>query len=122
MKDRSGDGLLRWSSITCEGASMIEPMLTDLAEAVRRLSAAEQLAARVAGHAHAQSCCAHCTSVAQNLKSRATYDSTVRPRSPTDVPTPSGQLTCRIRPDNCYKLHAEAIRGCNLDQIARLPW
>jgi hypothetical protein len=37
---------------------MIEPMPTDLAEAERRPSAAEQLAARVEGHAHAQSCCA----------------------------------------------------------------
>ena len=34
---------------------MIEPMLTDLAEAVRPQSAAEQLAARVAGYALAQS-------------------------------------------------------------------
>ena len=35
---------------------MTEPMLTDLAEAVRLcdLSAAAHLAARVAGHAHAQ--------------------------------------------------------------------
>ena len=31
---------------------MIEPMLADLADAARRPSAAEQLAARVAGHAH----------------------------------------------------------------------
>ena len=34
---------------------MIEPMQPDLAEAGRRLSAAEQLAARVAGHALAES-------------------------------------------------------------------
>ncbi len=34
---------------------MIEPMQPDPVEAVRRLSAAEQLAARVAGHALAQS-------------------------------------------------------------------
>ena len=34
---------------------MIEPMQPDLAEAVRPQSAAEQLAARVAGHALAQS-------------------------------------------------------------------
>ena len=34
---------------------MIELMLADLAEAARRPSAAEQLAARVAGHALAQS-------------------------------------------------------------------
>ena len=38
---------------------MIEPMLTDLAEAVRPQSAAEQLAARVAGHALAQSAVVH---------------------------------------------------------------
>ena len=60
----------------CEGARMIEPIQPDPAEAVRRPSAAEQLAARVAGHAHAQSCCAHRTS---NLQSRATCASTVAP-------------------------------------------
>ena len=38
---------------------MIEPMQSDPAEAVRRLSAAEQLAARVAGHALAQSAMVH---------------------------------------------------------------
>jgi hypothetical protein len=46
-----------------------------------------------------------------NLKSRATCDSPVPPRSPTDVPSPCGQLTCRICPDNSYNLQAEAIRG-----------
>jgi hypothetical protein len=44
---------------------MIEPMLTDLAEAVRRLSSAEQLAALVTRHAHCPVCGAHGTSVAQ---------------------------------------------------------
>ena len=34
---------------------MIEPMQPDPVEAVRPQSAAEQLAARIAGHAHAQS-------------------------------------------------------------------
>ena len=46
-----------------------------------------------------------------NLKSRATCDSPVPPRSPTDVPTPTGEQTCRIYPEHCYKLQAEAIRG-----------
>ncbi len=46
-----------------------------------------------------------------SLKSPATCESTVLPRPATDVPTPSGQLTCRICPDNSYKLQAEAIRG-----------
>ena len=55
-----------------------------------------------------------------NLKSRATCDSRVLPRSPTDVPAPSGQRTCRMHPEHCYKLHAEAIGGCNLDQIAAI--
>ena len=55
-----------------------------------------------------------------NLKSRATCDSPVLPRSPTDVPTPSGQRRCRIYRDNCCKLQAEAIRGCNLVQIAAI--
>ncbi len=38
-----------------EGARMIEQMQLDLAEAVRLLSAAEQLAASVAGRPNAQS-------------------------------------------------------------------
>jgi hypothetical protein len=46
-----------------------------------------------------------------NWKSRVTCDSPVLPRSPTDDPTPSRQLTCRICPDNSYGLQAEAIRG-----------
>ncbi len=90
---------------------MIEPMLTDLAEAVRRTSASEQLAARVAGQAHRPVllCTLHIGGA--NWKSRAT---------PTDVPTPSGQRRCRIYPDHCCKLQAEAIRGCNLVQIAAI--
>ena len=90
---------------------MIEPMLADLAEAARRPSAAEQLAARVAGHAHCPVllCTLHISG--SNLKSRATCDSAVLPRWPTDVLTPSGQQACRIRPEHCYKLQAEAIRG-----------
>jgi hypothetical protein len=31
-----------------------------------------------------------------------------------------GDRRCRMRPDHFYKLQAEAIRGCNLDEIARL--
>jgi hypothetical protein len=46
-----------------------------------------------------------------NLKSRATCDSPVLPRSPTDVPAPSGQRRCRIHPEHCHKLQAEAVRG-----------
>jgi hypothetical protein len=91
---------------------MIKQKLTDLAEAVRPLSAAEQLAARVAGHAHAQSCCAHTLHIGgANLKSRATCDSTLLPRSPTDVPAPSGQRRCRVHPNHSHKLQAEAIWG-----------
>jgi hypothetical protein len=89
---------------------MIEPMLTDLAE-VRPLSVAEQLAARVPGHAHCSVllCTLHIGGA--NLKSRATRDSPVLPRSFTDVPAPSGQRRCRIHPKHCCKLHTEAIRG-----------
>ena len=42
-----------------------------------------------------------------NLKSRATCDSTVLPRSPTDIPAPSGRQTCVIYPDACYKRQAK---------------
>ena len=86
-------------------------MLADLAEAVRRPSAAEQLAARVAGHAHCPVLLRTLHIGGANLKSRATCDSPVPPRSPTDVPSPCGQLTCRICPDNSCNLQAEAIRG-----------
>ena len=99
---------------------MIEPMLTDLAEAERRPSAAEQLAARVAGHAHCPVLLRTLHIGAANLKSRATCDSTVPPRSHTDVPAPSGQRRCSIHPEHCCKLHADAVRGCNLDQIAAI--
>ena len=99
---------------------MIEPMLTDLAEAARRPSAAEQLAARVAGQAHCPVllCTLHIGGA--NWKSRVTCDSPVLPRSPTDDPTPSRQLTCRIHPEHCCKLQAEAIVGCSLVQIAAI--
>jgi hypothetical protein len=33
-----------------------------------------------------------------------------------------GDGRCRMHPDHFYKLQAEAIRGCNLDEIARLLW
>ena len=52
-------GLFGWRSIALEGARMIEPMQPDPIEAVRPQSAAEQLAARVAGHALAQSAVVH---------------------------------------------------------------
>ena len=99
---------------------MIEPMLTDLAEAARRPSAAEQLAARVAGQAHCPVLLRTLHIGGANLKSRATCDSPVLPRSPTDVPTPSGQRRCRIHPEHCCKLQTDAIRGCNLAQIAAI--
>ena len=97
---------------------MIEPMLTDPAEAVRRLSASEQLAARVAGQAHCPvlPCTLHIGGA--NLTSRATCDSPVLTRSPTDVPSPSGQRRCRKYQDDSYRLQADAIRGCNLARIA----
>ena len=47
-----------------------------------------------------------------NWNRRATCDSPVLPRSPTDVSSPSGQRRCRIYPEHCCKLQAEAIRGC----------
>ena len=54
-----------------------------------------------------------------NLKSRATSVTLQcylgRPRT-----SRSPQLTCRIHPEHCYMLQAEAIRGCNLDQIAAI--
>ena len=46
------------------------------------------------------------------MKSRATCDSPVLPRSFTDVPAPSGQRRCRLHPEHCYRLQADAIRGC----------
>ncbi len=56
----------------------------------------------------------------RNLKSRATCDSPVTPRSPTDVPSPCGQRRRRIHPDNFYRLQADAIRGCNPAQISAI--
>ena len=96
-------------------------MQPDPAEAVRRLSTAEHLAARVAGMPSPSLLCTlHIGD--SKLKSRATCDSTVLPRSPTDGPAPSAQRRCVpvIYPGNCYKRQAEAFRGGDLDQIARL--
>ncbi len=90
---------------------MIEPMLADLPEAARRPSAAEQLAARVAGHAHCPVQLRTLHIGGANLKSRATCDSTVPPRSHTDVPSRCGQRRCRIHPEHCCKLQAAVIRG-----------
>ena len=42
------------------------------------------------------------------------------PRSPTDIPAPSGQRRRRTYPGDCYKLQAEAVRGGDLDQIAAI--
>ena len=75
-------------------------MLADLADAARRPSAAEQLAARVAGHAHCPVLLRTLHIGGTNLKSHATCDSTVLPRSPTDVPAPSGRQTCRMHPEH----------------------
>ena len=100
---------------------MIEPMLTEpwrgRATAVS-CRAASRTSRKAYPHAHAQSCSAHIGGA--NLKSRATRDSPVLPPSPTEVPAPSGQRRCRMHPEHCHKLHAEAIRGCNLDQIAAI--
>ena len=59
-----------------------------------------------------------------SLKGRATCgpfgrDSTVLPWPPTGVPKPAGQQGCNMYPNNCYRLQADAMRGCELDQIAR---
>jgi len=45
------------------------------------------------------------------LKSHATCDSAVLPRSPTDLRTPPGQRRCRTHREHCYRLQVEAIRG-----------
>ena len=45
------------------------------------------------------------------MKSRATCDSTLLPRSPTDIPAPSGQRRCRVHPNHGHKLQADAIWG-----------
>ena len=58
---------------------MFEPMRPDPAEAVRPQSAAEQLAARVAGHAHCPVLLRTLHIGGANLPSRATCDSTVAP-------------------------------------------
>jgi len=63
---------------------------------------------------------AHCTSVAQTCRAARRVTRQLLPRSPTDVPAPSGQRRRRTYPDNCYKRQAEAVRGGDLDQIARL--
>ncbi len=89
-------------------------MLTDLAEAVRRLSSAEQLAARVAGLAHCPVCCAHCTSW------RKLEDSRVLPRSPTDVPSPSGQRSAGCVQSIAASCKRKSFGGCNLAQIAAI--
>jgi hypothetical protein len=70
-------------------------------------TASEQLAARVAGHAHCPVLLRTLHIGGANLKSRATRDSTVPPRSHTDFPA----RTCRIHREHCCKLQAEAIRG-----------
>ncbi len=66
-------------------------------------------------------CCAHCTSVAQTCRAALHVTRQLLPRSPTVIPAPSGQRRRRKYPDNCYKRQAEAVRGGDLDQIARLP-
>ena len=63
---------------------------------------------------------AHCTSVAQTCRAARRVTRQLLPRSPTDVPAPSGQRRRRTYPDNCYKRQAEAVRGGDLDQIAAI--
>ena len=63
---------------------------------------------------------AHCTSVAQTCRAARRVTRQLLPRSPTDVPAPSGQRRRRTYPDNCYKRQAEAARGGDLDQIAAI--
>jgi hypothetical protein len=72
MKDRLWRWLIPVVIDRTRRGTMIEPTLPNLAEAVRRPSAAEQLAARVAGHAHCPVllCTLHIGGA--NLKSRAT--------------------------------------------------
>jgi hypothetical protein len=65
-------------------------------------------------------CCAHCTSVAQTCRAALHVTRQFLPRSPTDVPAPSGERRCSTYLDNCCKRQAEAVRGGDLDQIARL--
>ena len=120
MKDRLyRDGLLL-SSIALEGARMIEPLLTEPCR-----GCATAVSCRAASRTSRRACPCPvllCTLHigGANLKSRATCDSTVPPRSPTDVPAPSGQRRCSIHPVHCCKLHADAVRGYNLDQIAAI--
>ena len=94
-----------------KGHNMIEPMLPDLAEAARRPSAAEQLAARVAGHAHRPVLLRTLHIAGTNLKSRATCDSTVLPRSPADVPAPWSQQRCRIQPEHLLQAASGSHSG-----------
>jgi hypothetical protein len=39
------------------------------------------------------------------------------PRSPTDIPTLSGRQACRVHPEHCYKLQAEAHSGLLISVI-----
>ena len=83
----------------------------------------EQLAALVTGHApctvYAPGGTLH-TGGSANLRQCDHHgDSTVLLWPPTDVPEPAGQQGCRMYPRHCYRLQADPIRGCELDQIAR---
>jgi hypothetical protein len=96
----------------------MEPMQPELAEAVRPASCSASSASRTSGRA--------CPMQHRwlSLKGHATCgpcdrDSTVLPWPPTGVPKPAGQQGCSMYPDNCYRLQADAMRGCDLDQIAR---
>ena len=104
---------------------MIEPMQQHLA--LGRLSAAEQLAALVTGHAPRPVCGARGPSVAQLEEPRYLLDRVTVPRQ-CSRGRPRASQRPRVSGDAgyirsiCYKLQAEAIRGCNLDQIARVRW
>ena len=92
-------------------------MQPDLAEAVRPASCRALAARRTSAWAcpmPSLRCTLHI-----GCSTTCDRDSTVLPWPPTDVPEPAGQQGCRMYPELCYRLQADAMRGCDLDQIAR---
>jgi hypothetical protein len=92
-------------------------MQPDLAEAVRPASC-RALAARRTSDWACPMPSLRCT-LHIGCSTTCDRDSTVLPWPPTDVPEPAGQQGCRMYPEHCYRLQADAMRGCDLDQIAR---
>jgi hypothetical protein len=92
-------------------------MQPDLAEAVRPASC-RALAARRTSDWACPTPSLRCT-LHIGCSTTCDRDSTVLPWPPTDVPEPAGQQGCRMYPEHCYRLQADAMRGCDLDQIAR---